>query len=977
MIFCLALAITTTTHAAATDDDLGADATVMPGVVVVQFEAGIDIPHGAAKAGVDSFDQLAEQHQVYAIEKAFPFLEAAASKRALTEKMEALRRIYVVHYSTPMRPRHVAAALAQDANVVFAEPQFIRRITEDVSASMETLLPTDPDDALYGNMTHLGHLRVPDAWDVVKGEDGDPRVVIAIVDGGTDWRHPDLMANIWTNPGEIDGNGIDDDGNGQIDDIHGWNFAADPDTNDPTGLPDKPSNAAHGTRVAGTAVAVTNNAVGVAGTSWNAEFMAVNAGCPNQDSLICFGFRGVLYAAMTGADIINASWGGDGASEAERQVIEAAVEAGALVVSSAGNEGANMDRQPFYPAAYGAVLSVGGTGKVSDTIFGNYGRTVNVFAPGQQINTTSPNGQYSTNVNGTSFSSPLVAGIAALVKTLNPGFTPHQVREQIRVTSDAIDGANFPQFNGLLGRGRVNAFRAVTETDNPAIRLTDLSFTTGSGSPDITSSETVTVAATFTNYLADASGVTLELGTDDSFITINTASATVGTLASGASTTVNFEFELANNTPNNRTLIFYTRVITSAFTDEPDVFRLPANQTAVAGHSTGRPGQAPALQVSITNEGNIGYLGFQGQSSGLGFRTNGRDVLFEGGLIVATGPNTVSDCVRGTDQSMDQNTDFVLKDGATLEIIKPGILTSEEGRVEIVDTQADTPIGLSILQESFVDTAPGNEDFLILRYLISNTTQSTITNLYAGLFFDWDVDAVNPLEDVLGFDEDRQFGYVRDASVFVGTRLLTTNAALSYYAIDNPADIYRDETGQGFTEREKWDWLSGGVQRKTLPPTDASQLTGAGPFSIDPGSAVEVAFAIVAGRGLADLQLNADNALTLWETTLSMPVSIDDPAPGPGGFFLRPVYPHPTLLPARFEFEVGAPSDVTLTIYDVLGRKVQTLVDGRKGAGAHTIVWDGADDAGRRVASGLYLARWTARSGSTTVAQSRQVVVVR
>ncbi|MCH8961760.1 MAG: hypothetical protein IH820_10695 [Bacteroidetes bacterium] len=572
-----------------------------------------------------------------------------------------------------------------------------------------------------------------------------------------------------------------------------------------------------------------------------------------------------------------------------------------------------------------------------------------------------------------------MAGIAALVKTEFPTFTPDPRQETI-ATSDNIDDDANPTRVGLLGRGRVNAFRAVTETDNPSIRLTDFSFTTSSGSPDITSGETVQLAATFTNYLADASNVTLELyTTDGNFVTFTTESVNVGSLASGAGTTATFEFEMANNTPNNRTLLFFTRVIAGGITDEADVFRLPANETAVASHTTGRPGESPApLQVSITNEGNIGYLGFQGESSGLGFRTNGRDVLFEGGLLVATGPGNVSDCVRGVaSDSTDQNEDFVLKDGTTLEIIKPGLLTAEQGKVELVDTPASAPIGLSILQESFVDTAPGNEDFIILRYVISNTTLNTITNLYAGLFFDWDVDAVDPLMDLTGFDDDRQFGYVRDASVFVGTRLLTTNASLSYYAIDNPADIYRDETGQGFTEQEKWEWLSGGVQRKTVGATDASQLTGAGPFTIDPGSSIEVAFAVVAGRGLADLQLNADNALTLWENALSMPVGIDDPVPAPGDFALRPVYPHPTLLPARFEFEVGAPSEVTLTVYDVLGRKVQTLVDGRKGAGVHTIVWDGTDEAGRRVASGLYFARWTARSAATTVTQSQQVVVVR
>ncbi|MCH8960875.1 MAG: S8 family serine peptidase, partial [Bacteroidetes bacterium] len=448
MIFWLALAITTTTHAAATDglgtDDRGADAAVMPGMVVVQFKAGIEIPHGAAKSGVASFDQVAAKHQVYAIEKAFPFLEAVAAKRALSEKAEALRRIYVVRYRTPMRPRHVAAMLAQDPNVVFAEPQFIRRITEDVSASMEALLPTEPNDALFGNMTHLAHLRLPEAWDVVKGEQGS--VVIAIVDGGTEWRHPDLMANVWTNPGEVDGNGIDDDGNGYVDDIHGWNFAADPDTNDPTGLANSPSNARHGTGVAGAAVAVTNNAVGVAGTSWNARFMAVNAGCPNQDGLICFGFAGILYAAMNGADIINASWGGEGRSQAEIQVIEMALEAGALVVAAAGNEG----RGPSYPASFGeSVIAVAATDRHDEhAYFSNIYETNDISAPGVGIYSTVSSG-YQV-MTGTSMAAPHVSGALAIARSLRPA---DDLEKRLKEHSERLDWDGSDAYEDVFGAG--------------------------------------------------------------------------------------------------------------------------------------------------------------------------------------------------------------------------------------------------------------------------------------------------------------------------------------------------------------------------------------------------------------------------------------------------------------------------------------------------------------------------------------------
>jgi len=979
IILFLVVAATPVAYAAGeSDDDQHRSDAAVPGVVLVQFKAGVELPEGAAKTGLASFDRIAERHQVYALERAFPFLEQVASKRALSEQAAALRRTYLVRYGTPRLPQRVAAALAQDPNVVYAEPHYLRRITGD--GPMSTAVPgATPNDALFSRMTHLQQLRAPEAWDVVKGEQGD--VVVAIIDGGTEWRHPDLQANVWTNPLEVDGNGVDDDGNGFVDDIHGWNYATGlPGTADPTGLPDLPRNAQHGTAVAGTAVAVTDNGVGVAGTSWNARFMAVNAACPNQDSLICGGFLGILYAAMNGAAIINASWGGESASETERQVIEVAYEQGALVVAAAGNEGRDADREPFYPAGYPKVLSVSGTQKDSDTHGGfNYGKSVNVFAPGRNIDSTIPNGQYNTlPLNGTSFASPLVTGVAALVKTWFPAYTVDQVREQVRITADNIDAAN-PALAGRLGRGRVNALRAVTETGSPSIRLTDWSYTTSDGNLDIRSGETVEVTATFTNYLADASGVTLELLSDDPFVSMTTGSVGAGMLATGAGTTVTFAFDMAQDTPNNRVLLFSTRAQAGTYRDEADVFRLPANETAVASHTSGAPGAAPALQVSVTNEGNIGYLAFQGSSSGIGFVTSGRDVLFEGGLLVATGPDAVSDCVRGISTTVEQDVDFTLKDGSVLEIIRPAALTAEQARVEFVDTAAPSPIGLSILQESYVDAAPENEDFIILRYAISNTTTETISNLYAGLFFDWDVHAVDPQQDVAGYDEIRQMGFVQDGlspTILVGTRVLTGGASLSYRAIDNPTEIYRGGDAGGFSEQEKWDYLRGGVQRKSLGATDVSQLTGVGPFTIDPGSSVEVAFAVVAGQSQNDLLQNADRAQDLWDNTLATPVAIEDPAPGPGRFAFHPLYPHPAVPPASFAFDVAAPSDVTLTVYDVLGRKVRALTVGRKSTGTHSVVWEGTDQAGRRVASGLYIARLTARSAATTFTTSQQVVVV-
>ena len=152
----------------------------------------------------------------------------------------------------------------------------------------------EPDDSLFSDQTYLRHMRLPEAWDIVKGEDGNPPVVIAITDLGGDWRHEDLLANVWTNENEIPGNGIDDDNNGFIDDVHGVNTLNRDDTdNDPY----TPGGNPHGTHVAGAASAVTDNSAGVAGAAWNAHLMHISGL-----------YAGILYAAANGADIINASW---------------------------------------------------------------------------------------------------------------------------------------------------------------------------------------------------------------------------------------------------------------------------------------------------------------------------------------------------------------------------------------------------------------------------------------------------------------------------------------------------------------------------------------------------------------------------------------------------------------------------------------------------------------------------------------------
>lgn len=930
---------------------------VRPGMVVVKFRAG-----HTPGAGKTAFGAA---YGVEAVEPALPFLPAAgAGKHGRPASVAALERVFYVRYGAALSPQAVADSLARAPEVEWAEPYFVQRLVGAVEA---TEGPSSPNDPLVGQMAHLAMLHLPEAWGVVRSE-GSP-VVVAIVDGGTDWRHPDLTANVWTNPGEVAGNGADDDGNGLVDDLHGWNFGTN--AADPTGAAALPENALHGTATAGAAAAVSDNGTGIAGSSWNATFMPIGASCSGEDRVICYGYPGILYAALNGADIISASWGGPDRSQYAAEVIAAAHDLGALVVAAAGNEGTDNDVAPSYPASFEQVLSVGATRKDNDLIasFSNYGRSVDVFAPGVSIDVTAPGSRYQT-LSGTSFSAPLVAGIAALVKTRFPELTVDQLREQLRVTSDPVDAGQIDASrHGKMGLGRVNALRAVTERDHPAIRLRDVAVVDADGDGDVEGGETVQLTATFTNYLAAAAGVTFRLVTDDPFVTITGGTRQVGTLAAGATTTATFTLALAADVPRARNLLLFAEVEAGAYRDA-GVVRLVANPAAVADHAT-----AP-LTVSVTDEGNIGAVGFAGDSPGSGFVYRGRSLLFEGGLLLATDAGHVSDCIRnhlGQAQA-PQDEDFAPQEGALLQFFEPGPVTAQQSRVVLTDAGAPAPLGVTVVQESFIETDDAFDDFVIFKYTITNTNATAVTGLHAGLFFDWDLDA----DDAAAFDAGRRLGYVMDdllrPTALAGVKLLTADAALSYRAIDNPEEIY-----EGFTPEKKWAYLSSGVQRTGLTNTDVSQLMAAGPYTLDPGASVEVAFAVLGGESVAEMRQHADSAQVLWEGTINRSrTGVEVPVPGPAtAFALAPVYPNPATPRATLTFRVPRPADVRLEVYDVLGRRVATVAEGTYLPGTHTAAWEGRDDAGRPVASGLYLCRLVATAGGEAFTQTQPVTVVR
>ena len=329
----------------------------------------------------------------------------------------------------------------------------------------------EPNDRrIFNDMYHLDLIDAAEAWDLSQGSE---EVVIAIVDGAIQVDHEDLKDNIWINPGEIPNNGVDDDRNGYVDDVNGFDVATG--TPNPGGLS---LLLTHGTQVAGCCAAATNNGTGVASIGYNCKIMAVKATAnPNsiEVGFVTNPFEGVKYAVDAGADIINMSFGGILSSQTWQELLNEGNRKGIIFVAAAGNSGTEEE---IFPAAFNHVISVAATGETDRvTNFSTTHSTVDISAPGQSIRTTQPNRNFNgyTRATGTSFSSPIVAGVLGLMKSINPCATPEELEAFLKESADDIGPLN-PSFAGRIGAGRVNAARALAAIAAPSLPEADFSF---------------------------------------------------------------------------------------------------------------------------------------------------------------------------------------------------------------------------------------------------------------------------------------------------------------------------------------------------------------------------------------------------------------------------------------------------------------------------------------------------------------------
>ncbi|MCF3568599.1 Ig-like domain-containing protein [Planktothrix agardhii 1807] len=371
----------------------------------------------------------------------------------------------------------IISTYKNDPRFEYIEPDYIITLedtskTRNPEESLSIITPqaTTPNDPGYSQLWGLNNtgqsggtadadIDAPEAWDIQKG---NQNLVIGVIDTGVDYDHPDLSANIWTNPGEIAGDGIDNDSNGYIDDVRGWDFAYN--DNNPMDVH------GHGTHVAGTIAGKGNNGVGVTGVAWNAKIMPLKFLNDSGSGSTSNAILAINYATAKGVKLTNNSWGGGGYSQALYDAINTAGQQGALFIAAAGNSSQNTDTTPAYPASYDLanIISVASTTRTDGlSWFSNYGATtVDLGAPGSDIYSAWPNSTYNT-ISGTSMASPHVTGAAALLWSQNPTWTAQQIKNRLMSTGDSISALNGKTVSGK----RLNIYNALMSSNLPTVTV--------------------------------------------------------------------------------------------------------------------------------------------------------------------------------------------------------------------------------------------------------------------------------------------------------------------------------------------------------------------------------------------------------------------------------------------------------------------------------------------------------------------------
>jgi len=742
-----------------------------------------------------------------------------------------LSLIFEITYLDNFTLEQVVNQLYSSNIVQYAEPLYIPK-----------LLYTTNDPAAV-NQYYLTNINAYGAWDITKG---DTNIVIGIVDTGVDILHPDLANNIKHNYNDpIDG--VDNDGDGYIDNFSGWDLGE----NDNNPAP-KVGNQ-HGTWVAGCAAATPDNGKGGAGVGFNVKVLPVKIA--NSGGYLVNAYDGVLYAVAHGCKIINTSWGTDGGySQYCQEIVNYVHSKGCIWLAAAGN---SNNQNLFYPASYDNVVSVGGTDQndqkwlFNGSNGSNYNGSVDLSAPAKAIVTAYGTDQFINIGGGTSFASPQVAAAAALVLSKFPNYTVDQVVALLKATTDNINGIAFnAPYVGKLGTGRLNVYRALTESGFPYVQPYAVRATYGA----ISAGQTIDLWVDMLNALSPSAAVTATISTTNPYINIGVSTASYGSMTTleKKSSAAPFSITVDNNMAYNELVSFSVQITDGTHTwNEQFYLRVNRDYVDVAVNN---------LVTSVTN---FGAIGFDYGNYGQGVKYNGTSLMYEMGLMIGVDSTKVS-----------ATRDYEFLNDPSLTVASPG-----ESDFDVKGTFNDFSNPLNSLQvevshKALAWTASADSKYVIVEYCVKNKGAVPINNTYVGLYSDFDI--IDGRKNKVGYVPGRKLGYAyKDGGVYGGVQLLSNESA-NFYAINNDGSGGSINIYDGFSSSEQFTTLSSGLTRLSATEGDVGAVLSAGPLTIAKGDSVWVAFAILGGDDINDLNASANSALLKYKNLRGVKLEVTD-----------------------------------------------------------------------------------------------------
>lgn len=823
-------------------------------------------------------------------------------------------------------------------------------------------------------------------------------IVVGHIDTGVWLAHPDLANQLWANPGEIPGNGLDDDNNGFIDDVNGWDFGV----NDNNPNDDSPGGG-HGTHTAGTVAGDGTNGT-LTGTAPDSEIMALKVWQADGSG----GSLGMIWAAQqyaveNGARIITMSLGIPGPipvsfMRAERYNDNNIRDAGVTFFNSAGNDHfaftppVELGLSARVPAPWnelavphsstGGVISVGGTGYKNDTLYASSSRgpakwddvdpwndwaynpgpgliKPDVGAPGVGINSTTIGGGYSGDTwSGTSMSCPHAAGVAALMLEKNPSLSPAGIDSLMEL--NAID-LGVAGKDVSFGSGRLDAYiilNAVPADLNPDLAwMSVVPDPAGDGVLDPGGVSEIAIELKNASPVVNATGVTATLAVvANPYVTVADGNGSYVDLNVGGSSATNtanpFGLNISAGAPEG---FGFTMLVTvSANGTYEQTFDIPW----YVGLPDWRTHDQGGMYLSVTDQGIIGYMSQdQTLGNGMGYQDGGSG-LFVGSFWAGTDVTYI--CNRDYGGLGTETYEWEVSDanpnGRVRDLGDTG--SGQTYQAVFTDSGHASSKPLQVEQTTMAFGLPQNNQFVILEYRVTNNGPVALPTLYNGVYCDFDIGDSGA--NLGGTEAARNLSYLYESGgTYMGIAVLgAANSAQSVTVVNNPIYVYPNSAIDDGTKMKHLRGLISAPVGAT--PDDWSALSSS-VMNLDAnGGMGTVAYALVIGESLLEIQNAVDAANSAYNPTV--PVTPETPIKL---VRLEQNSPNPFNPQTEIKFTVPRDGHVDLAVYDLSGRRIRTLVSETVPEGDRSVSWDGRNDAGQMVPSGMYFYKYMT-AGETT-----------